>query len=539
MTHYDILIKNGYIADGSGNPGFYGDVAVKGDEIVRVAGKINGTADKIIDAGGHMVCPGLIDAHVHEETVVLYDGDFEVFLRQGVTTTINGNCGHSVTPGSSKKVYEYFNLNGLISDDALPKYCDEQPEWTDFKGYCDIVREKGTNINMGFLLGHGTIRWVTMNGSHERPPTKEEEAEILRHVDEGMKQGALGISTGLAYIPSRYADTDEIIKCAQVVAKYDGIYATHARYYLGYKESTLEAIEIGKKARVRVQVSHLTTNPADSYDEILKARQEGVEIAVDTIPSSTGHCIRKDRLYQFIAAVTTELFDGKSEGVKKALQTEEGRALIKKDEFIFRHGMDNIFLVSTGDETIEGKSISQIAKERSISDAEELLLDFMADDNTYTFWVGGPSRADFPKGPHPESIRNNPLVMVGTDTIFAEPWDSASWYELQRRGGFPIFFKMYMDAGVAVEEIVRRNTSMAAQQFRLMDRGLLRPGMKADIAVIDLERYSYPSATEIDSSDPLVCAQGVSHVIVNGSLTLNNGAVEKKMAGRVLLNETV
>ena len=538
MKHFDIVIKNGYIVDGSGNPGFYGDLAIKGDEIVQVAGKIDGSADRVLDAQGHMVCPGLIDPHVHEETVVLYDGDFEVFLRQGVTTTINGNCGHSITPGSSKKVYEYFNLNGLISEDALPRFQDEQPEWTDFEGFVDVVRKKGTNINLGFLIGHGTIRWAAMNGSHDRPPSKDEEADILRYIEEGMKQGALGLSTGLAYIPSRYANTDEVVKCAEIVAEYDGIYATHARYYLGILESTLEAIEIGKRANVRVQVSHLTPVSGDSFDAILKARREGVEIAVDTIPKSTGHCIRKDRLYQFISAVTSELFDGKSAGVKKALQTKEGRALVKQNQFIFSHGMDKVLLVNTGDAALEGKTIAQIAKERGVSDEEELLLDFLADDAEYTFWVGGPSRGDFPVGPHSENIIKNPLVMVGTDTIFSEPWDPSSWYELQRRGGFPIFFKMYMDAGVPVEEIVRRNTSFAAQHFRLMDRGLLRAGMKADIAVIDLENYSYPSAEQIDYTDPLVCAKGVEHVIVNGVLTLDGGKVKKEMAGRVLLRDS-
>lgn len=538
MADADILIKNGFIVDGTGNPGFRGDIAVKGDKIVEISTRINTGAEKIIDAKGDMVSPGFIDPHVHEETVALHDGLFEVFLKQGVTTTINGNCGHSVTPLDSSNVYEYYYLNGLISREAKEKYNREQPKWSNFKEYCAVIRDKGTNINLGLLLGHGTIRWTAMGGSKDRKPTEEEEKEILQYIREGMEQGAFGISTGLSYIPSRYADTEEIIKCAKVVAEYDGVYATHARYYIGYLESTLEAIEIGAKSGARVQVSHLTVTSPESFDAILEARKRGVEIAVDTIPRSTGHCTRKDRLIQFIMATSSEFFDLGIDGVKAALRTPEGRAEILKDTFIFGNEMCNVFVINTGDPKIEHRSIQEIADERGIEDPKELMLDFLADDNDkYTFWTGGPSRKDFPMGPHARNIQDNPLVMVGTDTIFGEPWDPGAWYELQRRGGFPIFMDMYRKGGVRVEEIVRRNTSLAAQQFRLNDRGLLKEGMKADISVIDLNSYSYPLPTEIDYSNPLVCAEGVRYVLVNGKLALDEGKVLRTLSGEVLLNK--
>lgn len=538
MSSYDIIIKNGFIVDGTGNPGFYGEVAVKDDKIVKLATKIDGEAEKVIDAKGKMVSPGFIDPHVHEETVVLNDSMFDVFLKQGVTTTINGNCGHSVTPLDSANVFEYFYLNGLISEEARDKYNKEQPKWSNFKEYCDVVRKKGTNINLGFLLGHGTIRWTAMGGSKDRQPTPTEEADILRYIKEGMEDGALGISTGLSYIPSRYADTEEIVKCAKVVADYDGVYATHARYYAGYLESTLEAIEIGEKSGARVQVSHLTATSPESFDAILEARNRGIEIAVDTIPRSTGHCTRKDRLIQFIMSISSELFDKGVEGVKAALKTPEGRAIVLRDSYIFGNDMSKVFVINTGNEEIEYKTVEEIAQRRGIAEPKELLLDLLADDNdSYTFWLGGPSRKDFPIGPHPKNIQDNPLVMVGTDTIFGEPWDPGAWYELQRRGGFPIFMDMYRKGGVRVEEIVRRNTSMAAQQFRLCDRGLLKEGMKADIAVIDLDNYNYPSPTEIDYTNPLVNASGVDYVLVNGKLTLEDGKVLKTLAGEVVLNK--
>lgn len=538
MEVYDIVIKNGFIVDGTGNPGFYGDIAIKDDKIAKIATKIEENGERIINAKGMMVSPGFIDPHVHEETVILNDSDFEVFLKQGVTTTINGNCGHSVTPLDSSNVYEYYYLNGLISQQAKDRYNKEQPKWSNFKEYCDIVREKGTNINLGFLLGHGTIRWTAMGGSKDRKPSEKEEEAILRYIKEGMEQGAFGLSTGLSYIPSRYADTDEIIKCAKVVAKYDGVYATHGRYYIGYLESTLEAIEIGEKSGARVQVSHLTSTSPESFDAILEARNRGVEITVDTIPRSTGHCTRKDRLIQFIMAISSELFDKGVEGVKAALRTPEGRKIVLKDSYIFGNDMNQVFVINTGNEEIEYKSIQEIADSRGVQNPKEVLLDFLADDNdNYTFWLGGPIRKDFPLASHPKNIQDNPLVMVGTDTIFGEPWDPSAWYELQRRGGFPIFMDMYSKGGVRVEEIVRRNTSLAAQQFRLQDRGLLKEGMKADIAVIDLDNYSYPSPTDIDYSNPLVNAKGVEYVLVNGQLALEEGKLLRTYAGEILLNK--
>lgn len=538
MQEYDVIIKNGFIVDGTGKPGFVGDIAIKGDAIEKIGRDLEGEAKKVIDAKGNMVSPGFIDPHVHFETTALHNGDFEVFLKQGVTSIVNGNCGHSITPLSSSNVYEYFYLNGLISQEAKEKYNKEIPTWKDLKGYCEVIQEKGFNINLGFLLGHGTIRWTAMGGSKDRPPTEEEEKEILQYIKEGMEQGALGISTGLSYIPSRYADTEEIVKCAKVVAEYDGIYATHARYYEGYLESTLEAIEIGEKSGARVQVSHLTATSPESFEAVLEASKKGLEIAIDTIPRSTGHCTRKDRLIQFIMALSSDLFDKGIKGVKEALKDPEGRKKILADANILGDDMSKVFVINTGIEALENKSIEEIAQNQGREDPKEVLLDLLADDNdAYTFWLGGPSRKDFPLGPHPKNIQENPLVMVGTDIIFGEPWDPSAWYELQRRGGFPIFMNMYRQGGVSVEEIVRRNTSLAAKQFRLEDRGVIQEGKKADLAIIDLDRYAYPLPEEIDYSNPEVNAQGVKYVLVNGQVTLDEGEVVKSYAGEVLLNK--
>lgn len=527
---YDLLIKNGFIIDGTGNPGFYGDLAVKDGKIVKIAGKIEEQAEKVIDAEGKAVTPGFIDPHVHEELVIFKNNQFDVFLRQGVTSIVNGNCGHSVTPYSADNVLEYMYKNGLAS----PQAREDHPDWNDFSQYVEVVKEKGPNINMGFLLGHGTIRWSVMNGAKQRKPTPEEAKEIEKLIREGMEQGALGISTGLAYIPSRYAETEELIKAAEVVKEYDGIYASHIRYYIGVLEAVKEAIEIGEKANIRVQVSHLSPAEPEAFDEILAARDRGVEIAVDTIPKSAGHCTRKDKMIQFIMAVNSELFEVGVEGVKEALKDPEGRKKILADTFIFDTPRDQIIIINTDNPEMENKSVKELADERG-EDPDELLLDLLADDNEkLTIWLGGMKRHSFPGDAYPDNIINNPLVMVGSDRIFDEDDDPMAWYELFRPGAFPIFFKLYREKGVRIEEIVRRVTSLPAQQFRLSNRGVLTAGMAADIAVIDFDNYTFPTEEEIDYSNPLTMAAGVKDVIVNGKVAMEDGMIKQAKSGEIL-----
>ncbi len=529
---YDLIIKNGFIVDGTGNPGFKADLAVIEDEIKKIATKIDAKAKSVIDAQGKTVVPGFIDPHVHEELVVLESGLFEDFLKQGVTTIVNGNCGHSVTPGASKNVFEYMYKNGLVSTEAKEYYAEHK--WSSLSEYIELVKQKGFNLNMGLLLGHGTIRWSVMGGSKDREPTTDETKEIADIIEEGLKEGALGMSTGLSYIPSRYAKTEELVKAAKTLAKYDSIYTSHIRYYEGEVEAVKEAIEIGKKANVRVQVSHLTPTVPEAYDEILKARNEGVEIAVDTIPKSSGHCTRKDRMLQFIMALSSDLFEQGIEGVKRALKDEKGREKILKEAVIFGDDRSNIYVINTNDDKLEGKSIEEIAKEKD-ENPDDLLLDMLADDNLdFTLWLGGMNRDDFPGTEYSDSVSENPLVMVGSDRIFGETDDPGAWYELFRRGAFPIFYKLMTDKGVRLEEIIRRLTSLPAQQFRLTNRGLLKEGLKADLAVIDFDNYSYPNEDTIDYSKPITLARGVDNVVVNGIVVLNNGEVKNVGAGKFL-----
>ncbi|MFA5853119.1 MAG: amidohydrolase family protein [Spirochaetales bacterium] len=531
---YDLIIRNGFVIDGSGAPGSFADVAVRGDKVAKIAPHIDEQAVKTLDAAGAIVVPGLIDPHVHEEWVCFVDGGFEHFLRQGVTTLVNGNCGHSVLPGPRDNFIDYFWGNGLLSTRQKDDYKKRFPEWHDYASYMAAVEKAGTNINLASLIGHGSLRWTVMKGAHDRPPTPAEAAEIERHLRLAMEQGAMGVSFGLDYVPSRYAKLDELVSVTKIVAEYDGVAAAHLRHALGIKEATEEFVNVGRLSGAKIQVSHLKSTCPEAFEVARKAvDEEGLRVRVDTIPRSTGHCTSKSRLILFIMALSDELFAGGAEGVKKALSTPEGRAVVKKDAYIFAGDKADLFVVRSEDPKLEAKSVKAIAAERGV-DPDECMLDLLGDDLDYTFWLGGPSRKDFPATGHVATIIANPYVSVGTDEIMGDPEYPFDWYELQRRGGFPIFFRMYRAAGVATEEIIRRNTTMVAEHFGLSGRGRLAEGFFADIAVIDAEAYDFPPATMESYKNPLATASGVRHVVVNGKLALESGRLLATRSGRTI-----
>ncbi len=248
----DLIIRNGFIVDGTGAPGFVGDVAITGDTIRTIAKSIPEKGKKEIDAAGKIVIPGFIDPHVHEEWICFSDRTYELFLRQGVTCVVNGNCGHSLFPGPKEKIIEYYWGNGLMSSRQRDVYKKTFPEWEDFNGYAKAVEATGTTINFVTLLGHGTIRWTVMNGAHDRLPTEDENEQIEKIIHTNMQQGAWGISFGLDYVPSRYAKMEELLHVARLIKEYDGVAAAHLRHSIGVLEATQEFLEVGRRSGVKI-----------------------------------------------------------------------------------------------------------------------------------------------------------------------------------------------------------------------------------------------------------------------------------------------
>ncbi|MFO8060349.1 MAG: amidohydrolase family protein [Bacillota bacterium] len=524
---YDIIIRNGFVVDGTGNPGFRADVGIRGDRIAALATRLDGTAPLDLDAEGKVVAPGFIDPHAHVELICFTNPTLKEYVYQGVTTVVNGNCGHSVTPYGADNVREYMYRNGLIG----PSQRDLGVQWDDFAGYQDAVRSNGgTTINQATLLGHGTLRWSVMHGAEKRGQSPAETEEMQSLVAQGLDQGAVGMSTGLAYIPSSFAPTEELIEVAAVLAEHDAVYASHLRTPIGLVESVREALEIGRRAGCWVQISHLPM----SYNLIADAREAGLEVAIDTIPASTGHLVRSDRMVQFTMTLSLEYFDQDIQDVLEAMKTPDGRAAFVEQNFFLSRDKSEVFLVNTNRRDWEGRSVAEVAEEMGI-DATDLMFDIMLDDDVEaTFWYGRHRKTG--DGPHPpaESIQNR-LVGPGADLLLVDPLDPTSWYELVRPGTFPFFLQMGLKSGVALEELVRRCTSLPAQTFRLRDLGLLVEGKRADVIVFDRDRFDFPNRYELDYTKPVTLATGMQHVVVNGTPVLQAGEfVDNVRPGRQL-----
>ncbi|MDR3051181.1 MAG: amidohydrolase family protein [Oscillospiraceae bacterium] len=531
----DWIIKNGWCYDGLGNPPMVADIAVQGDRIVRVGPGIDAPARAVYDAQGKAVIPGLIDPHVHEEWVCLVDGRYELFLRQGVTTVINGNCGHSILPGPLENIIAYYFGNGLMSERQRDVYAGRFPRWDDFEGYARAVAAKGTNLNLVTLLGHGTIRWTVMQGAHPRKPDAGEAARIEAIIRQGMDQGMFGLSFGLDYVPSRYADIDELCAMTALIKDYGGVCVAHLRHYAGIEQATAEYVQVGRRTGAKLQFSHLPSAVPAAFDLVRDAvEREGLPLRVDTIPESCGHCVSKSRLIQFIMAVSDTLFAQGMDGVRRALHDPQGREVIRKEAYILGKNPRAVYIVRSQDAALENRSVADIAADRG-ADPFECLLDLIGDDRDYTFWLNAPG-ANLPDMfvPHCESIVHNPYVSVGSDEILGDIEQPFDWYEVRRRGAFPLFARQYLDKGVPYEEIVRRNTSMVADHFGIAGRGRLCAGGYADVAVIDLQRYGFPPLRQQDYRTPQRMAEGCELVLVNGAPALRDGRVETVYAGRVL-----
>ncbi|MDP2948534.1 MAG: amidohydrolase family protein, partial [Chloroflexota bacterium] len=277
----DVLIRNGRVVDGTGSPWYWADIAIEKGRVAAIGGLGQVQASRVLDARGLVVAPGFIDIHSHSDVTLLVDGRAESKVRQGITTEVNGNCGVSAAP-----------LKGMAAERMkrdLSSYGLEL-DWTTFEGYYGRLTRQGISINAASYVGHGTVRQAVM-GNAQRAPTQKEMEEMKAHVERAMSEGAIGLSTGLEFAPGGYAETGEIVELCRVISQFGGIYATHQRNRdTHYEASTREAVEIGERAGVRVQLSHFVPRyPGhDKAPTLLwmvdQARRRGVDVTFDVIP---------------------------------------------------------------------------------------------------------------------------------------------------------------------------------------------------------------------------------------------------------------
>ncbi len=481
---YDLIIRRASLIDGTGKPAYSGDLAIRGDRIVAVGQLPAGsTAKTEIDAAGRAVAPGFIDVHTHSEDITEIP-IAENFLRMGVTTIITGNCG-----GSKLHVAEFF---------------------------ADIVKTK-VAVNVATLIGHNTVRGQVMGGSFARPPTSEELAKMCAHVDQAMKDGAVGLSTGLLYLPGTFAKTDEIVALAKAAAAHDGIYVSHMRHENSQIRDALdEVVTIAREAKIRADVSHIKLSGPTAWgraDEILSyldgLRAQGIGITQDQYvytASSTG--------------IGSNLIDARfREGGAKRYRERLADAATKaamvadmKDFIVKGKRGDYSYAVIANfraDKRLNGKNIAQAAKilrgADTLDDQIETILDIEARGGAQGVFHGM-SEADL------KIFLAHPLTMIASDAGPRKFNDSVPHPRGYGNNARVLGRYVRDEKVITLEDAVRKMTSLPAQTFRLRDRGELRPGAVADVVIFDPATVSDPSTYE----DPHHHAVGFSDVIVNG-----------------------
>jgi N-acyl-D-amino-acid deacylase len=539
----DVVVRGGRVIDGTGRPAIDAAVGIRNGVIADIGQIPDNAARRVIDAGGQFVCPGLIDPHAHEEILMLADPVLEKFVRQGVTTLVNGNCGHSVTPYRAKTVLEYWWREALISR----KRSQMNVDWDGVDGYAQAVERVGATINSVVLLGYGGIRWGAMRGGHDRPPTPNEWKEIERLVGSGLEQGAVGMSTGLAYRPCFYAKTDELIRVAQILAKHNAVYASHLR---GGPNGAQEAIEIGEKAGCRVQLSHFR-NAKSALDLVSDANRRGIVTCADIIPQSTSHRRASNRMVEALMVFYPGVFDAEEEQLKSLVRNPKTRAEITKTIQFFNNDKNDVVIVralTSKNQSNVGKSIAQLAKAAG-KDPNDYYIEMILDEgNPVVFAFDGDRRESSGQGRGGGRGQQNPADQVppgfwttharfgpGSDSIPVDMDDPYGWYEHQRRGAFPGYFRQARNQNVPLEQAVQRATQLPAEQFRIKDRGIIAKGKVADLMVFSPDTYSYPTPAESDPNDPHPVATGVLHVLVGGVPVLADGKLTGQKPGKVLM----
>jgi N-acyl-D-amino-acid deacylase len=533
---YDLIIRDGVIIDGSGNPWFKADIAIEDGKIKRVSRVISQKAEIEINAKKLVVPPGFIDIHTHSDVSLLVNPYGENKVKQGVTTDVIGNCGFSpapITNATSKKYIVEFFFQELGIGGRIPDF-----NWRTFGEYLCRFEDKGIGINIAPLVGHSTLR-ANVIGYEPQKATNAEIDDMKKLLAESMKDGAFGLSTGLVYSPGANADTREIIELCKVVSKYGGIYATHIR---GLRENLIdavkEAIEIAEKATVPLQISHLCPQYGGSglnkkaLELMDEARGRGVEVTCDLHLDLVGGTDIK-------AVFPPWVKDGGIERFVERLRDKEVREGLKREipEFtgpgtsgLIKHKRWDLLTLIASDthRDLEGKSFSEISQLRG-KDPFEVMFDLIIESSGEKITIGGPYTNE---GDNKVTLKH-PLSMVATDawTIIDEPFFQPRCYST-----FVRVIERYVlkEKLIPLEMAIRKMTSMPALKLGLMDRGLIRENMWADIVILSLDNLKETTREELQPRKNHDFPKGIEYVLVNGQIVVEKGELTKSLPGKVL-----
>lgn len=522
---FDLLIVNGMIIDGTSSPWFYGDIGISNGKIWAVGNLKRRKAKKIIDAKGFFVCPGFIDIHSHSDFHALVDYMCESKVRQGVTTEIVGNCGYSLAPLLGEALEEtkrsHFELYGV------------EAGWQTIEEYLQALESSKPSINYATLVGHGTIRKSVM-GYVKRDPTRDELSQMKRLLDQAMKQGGFGMSTGLIYSPGSFAKTEELIELCEVVSKRNGIYTTHMRSESEYLEqSVLESIQIGEKSKVPVQISHHKACGRKYFGKVSKtlqiieeARLKGIDVTCDVYPYTA-------TATDLDAILPDWVHEGGLQKMLERLKDRTVRERIKKQIDPVQKAMsgyENLYVTYTFTEKnkqFQGKSIAEISKilnKEPLDTAFDLIIEERSKVGMMRFAM---DENDVKK------VISSPFSMIGSDgsALSHEGVLSHGHPHPRNFGTFPRVIARYVKEFkvISLEQAIYKMTSLPARRINLLDRGIIRPTMAADLVIFDFDRIQDLATYE----DPKKYPQGIVHVIVNGEPVIFECEHTKARPGKI------
>jgi len=499
QNNYDIIIRNGKIIDGTGNAWYYADIAVKDGKIALVQKNITGNAVQMIDARGQVVAPGFIDVHAHIEGSVFEKPTADNYIYDGVTTVITGNCG-----GSAENLQQFFYR----------------------------IDSMGVSINVASLVGHNTVRRLAM-GEDNRLANAAEQQKMEALVKQAMQQGAVGLSTGLIYLPGMYSNTEEVVGLAKAAAAYNGVYASHIRNEENNVTDAInEAINIGKAANIPVEISHFKVSGKSNWGRsketlalVEQARKDGYDVTIDQYPYTASSTNLGVRLPDWALGGGTDSLKARIQDPAQHKQIIAGM-LDQLKKYNYKNYSYAVVAYHSADTSLNGKSITEIntlkGRKSNARQEAETILDMML--------AGGAQMVYH--GMDEEDVRyfmKYPFNMVGADAGIAtgKGMPHPRGYGSNAR----VLGRYVREAQlIGLEEAIRRMTSLPAQKFQLKDRGLLKEGMAADIVVFDEKEVIDLSTYE----QPHQFSKGFSFVLVNGKPVIDYAKHTGVKSGRVL-----
>ncbi|NLN84330.1 MAG: D-aminoacylase [Firmicutes bacterium] len=522
---YDILIKNGFVLDGSGYPGLKRDVAIKDGKIALLGLPLEVEAKRVIDAEGLIVAPGFMDIHSHADRSVLTNPKAESAIRQGITFVLGGQCGGSEAPLTEE------------SREALEKRRGHKIPWLTMAEFFQTLEENTMAINLGMLIGQGTVRGGVM-GVNPNPPTPEELATMCKMIDQAMQEGAFGLSTGRRYMPGSLASHEEIIEVTKPIGKYDGIYDSHItnqdRQVL---ESIEELIDVGRKAKVRPHLAHQKVcgkpnwgKTVQSFELMEAARAEGIDILSDT------YLHPYTQIYPIADQLPRWLIDEGLEVALEKLKDPEIYARVQEELRQYQIEQPVAYLSTTArgilwcknSEGLEWLDFAEVMALWKV-DYADLILRLVMENDGQVKTAGIMGDEDIAR------ILKHPYSMVGTDSFVVDNKEIDLLAAHPRNyETYPYTIARYVreEKLIDLPTCIRKMTGMVADRLNLTDRGYIKPGLWADITIFDYETIDYNCTV----TEPTEYPDGINYVIVNGQLTWDDGVYHDVRAGQVIRN---